>query len=117
LGAYLVLYPRAPITVLFVFVFIQFPAWMVVGEWFLWNLLRGLGSIGLRDQGGVAFFAHIGGFIAGLLLVRPFMYGRHKAEASAWHGFRSPPQPLSPFGRPRQNRFDRQGPGRWDPWN
>lgn len=125
LGAYLVLYPRAPVTVLnpffplwFVFgVFLQFPAFLVVGEWFVWNLLHGLGSIGLRDQGGVAFFAHIGGFIAGLLLVRPLMYGRHKAQTAAWHGFRPPTRPLHDWRGPRQDRFDRQGPGRWDPWN
>ncbi|HEX9621045.1 MAG TPA: rhomboid family intramembrane serine protease [Polyangiaceae bacterium] len=112
LGAYLVLYPRAPVTVLFGFFFLVFPAWLVVGEWFLWQLIMGVGSLG-AEGGGVAFFAHIGGFIAGLLGVRPFMAGRHKAEADQWHGWRPPPRRIatSPW------RSSRPRPGRWDPWN
>jgi membrane associated rhomboid family serine protease len=126
LGAYLVLYPRAPVTVLnpvfplwFVFgLFLVFPAWLVVGEWFVWNLLRGLGSIGLRDEGGVAFFAHIGGFIAGLLLIRPTMTGRHKVSAQAWHGWRSAPRGGGHLRDHPDARYRGSGsrPGRWDPW-
>jgi membrane associated rhomboid family serine protease len=108
LGAYLVLYPRAPVTVLFGFFFLVFPAWLVVGEWFLWNLIMGFGSLGgAQAGGGVAFFAHIGGFVAGLLGVRPFMLGRDKAPAHHWHGFRPP----SRSGAPRIRS------GRWDRWN
>jgi hypothetical protein len=59
LGAYLVLYPRAPILVVnpipplwFVFgLFLEFPAWLVVGEWFLWNLVRGVASLGVETIG------------------------------------------------------------------
>jgi membrane associated rhomboid family serine protease len=95
LGAYMVLYPRAPVTVLnpipllwFVFgLFLVFPAWLVVGEWFAWNLLRGLGSIATAEEGGVAFFAHIGGFLAGILLTHPVMTGRRKAVAPRWQSF------------------------------
>jgi membrane associated rhomboid family serine protease len=117
LGAYLVLYPRAPVTVInpifplwFVFgLFLVLPAWFVVGEWFVWNLLSGVSSIGLRDQqgisfrdqGGVAFFAHLGGFIAGLLLIRPVMRGRHKAATRAWEGWRPPPRRASSTARHR----------------
>jgi membrane associated rhomboid family serine protease len=126
LGAYLVLYPRAPVTVLnpffplwFVFgLFLVFPAWLVVGEWFVWNLLHGLGSIGLRDQGGIAFAAHIGGFIAGLLLIRPTMTGRRKAVPEVWHGFRAPALARELPAAPSNDPFRGTGPrpGRWDPW-
>jgi len=126
LGAYLVLYPRAPVTVLnpifplwFVFgVFLVFPAWLVVGEWFIYNLLHSLGSLGLKGEGGVAFFAHIGGFIAGLLLVRPMMAGRHKSPAGSWQGFRQAPRPPALAADSSDERWRSRGPrpGRWDPW-
>lgn len=97
LGGYMVLYPRAPITVINPFFplwllfgpFFIFPAWLVMGEWFLWNLLPGVASIG-GDGGGVAFFAHIGGFVAGLLLVRPFAQQVNQMRP-AWSGWRPPP--------------------------
>lgn len=90
LGAYLVLYPRAPITV-FVFVFlISLPAWLVVGFWFAWNLLGGVGSLHPASQESTAFFAHIGGFLAGMLLVRPFL--RRRVDLGRWQGFRHPPR-------------------------
>lgn len=99
LGGYMVLYPRAPVTVLnpipllwFVFgIFLVFPAWLVVGEWFVWNLLSGVGSLRVEGQGGVAFFAHIGGFVAGLVLIRPVMFGRIKGAERRWDGWRPPP--------------------------
>jgi membrane associated rhomboid family serine protease len=100
LGAYLVLYPRAPVVVInpifplwFILgIFLVFPAWLVVGEWFLGNLLAGLGSLGRAGQGGVAFFAHIGGFVVGLLLIRPALIGRQKRPARRWTGWRPPPR-------------------------
>lgn len=112
LGAYLVLYPRAPVTVLFGFFFLVFPAWLVVGEWFILQLIMGVGSLG-GQEAGVAFFAHIGGFIAGLVGVRPFMGGRRKVDADQWHGWRPPPRQLGPSPW----RSSRPRPGRWDPWN
>jgi membrane associated rhomboid family serine protease len=70
LGAYLVLYPRARIlTLLPIFIFIQFinvPAFIFLGFWIAVQLLSGLA--GPRAGGGVAFFAHIGGFAFGLLM-------------------------------------------------
>ena len=89
LGAYLVLYPRAPITV-FVFIFlISLPAWVVVGFWFLLQLSGGWAALGLDTGSGVAFFAHIGGFLAGVLGVRPAMIGRQRTQASRFSGFRA----------------------------
>ncbi|HEX5757571.1 MAG TPA: rhomboid family intramembrane serine protease [Thermoanaerobaculia bacterium] len=75
LGAYLFAHPRARIvTVLilgFFIRFIQVPAWVYLPFWFLLQLLPGLASLGAptaAEQGGVAWFAHIGGFIAGPVL-------------------------------------------------
>ena len=70
LGAYLIRYPHAQVHV-FVFIFIFFttikvPAMIVLGIWFLTQLTNGLGTLGLDTTGGVAWFAHIGGFIAGV---------------------------------------------------
>jgi len=71
LGAYLVLFPRARVrTLIFIFRFIRFvelPALVVLGFWFILQLFSGLASIGAASGGGVAWFAHIGGFAAGLL--------------------------------------------------
>ena len=70
LGAYLIRYPHAQVHV-FVFIFIFFttirvPAMIVLGIWFLTQLINGLGTLGLDTTGGVAWFAHIGGFISGV---------------------------------------------------
>lgn len=95
LGAYIVLYPRARVqTLIFVFIFIQvvnIPAAILLGWWFLLQLFNAFGSLG-GGSGGVAFFAHIGGFIAGAILIRLFTLGR---PADDW--WRSPAEP---FARP-----------------
>jgi membrane associated rhomboid family serine protease len=76
LGAYLVLYPRARITSLvflgFFYQLIDVPALLVLAFWFVLQLIDGLASLGVSSSGGgVAFFAHIGGFVfgAGVALV------------------------------------------------
>jgi membrane associated rhomboid family serine protease len=76
LGAYVILYPRARVLTWF-FVFVLYlPAWIVLGEWFLLNFMAGAASLSManvgRDVGGVAFWAHIGGFISGMLMVKIF---------------------------------------------
>ena len=76
LGAYLVLYPRARVLTWF-FVFILYiPAWFVLGEWFVMQFLYGTASLSAaqagRDLGGVAFWAHVGGFVAGMLMIKLF---------------------------------------------
>jgi rhomboid family protein len=78
LGGYIVLYPRARVlTLIFIILFftiVEIPAMVVLGVWFLQQLL--FGALGLSDPtgggGGVAYFAHIGGFVFGLLLIRAF---------------------------------------------
>jgi len=77
LGAYIVLYPRHKIDTL-VFTFggflqqIELPASFMLGYWFVIQLLSGIGSLGFMGEGGVAWWAHIGGFAAGFLLIRFF---------------------------------------------
>ena len=72
MGAYMVLHPRANITILFFFFFIflrQFPAKVVLGFWFIYQVLMSfMGAAGAG--GGVAFLAHVGGFGFGYLLLR-----------------------------------------------
>jgi membrane associated rhomboid family serine protease len=75
LGAYFKLYPRARVlTWFFVFV-IWVPAWIILGYWFVLNFLSGTATaLAVRGQnmGGVAFWAHVGGFVSGALLVKAF---------------------------------------------
>jgi len=76
LGAYFVLYPRARVlTWLFVFVF-YIPAWAMLGYWFVFQFFSGAASLSIvqhgREVGGVAFFAHVGGFIAGAVMIKIF---------------------------------------------
>lgn len=77
LAAYIVLFPNGRIrTLITLGVFVTMtllPAWMMIGYWFLLQLISGVLSLGQSEAagGGVAFFAHIGGFVAGLLLVYP----------------------------------------------
>jgi membrane associated rhomboid family serine protease len=68
MGAYIVLYPRARVlTLVFVF-FIPIPAFIILGYWFLLQFLAGVTSVGAVATGGVAWWAHIGGFIMGMVI-------------------------------------------------
>lgn len=74
LGAYLLLFPRAGVyTVIFFGFFVQIvkiPALIVIGFWAVVQFINGMMSTGLVKQGGVAWFAHIGGFLTGLLTIK-----------------------------------------------
>jgi len=74
LGAYFVLYPRARVLTWFFIFVLWVPAWIILGYWFALQFLSGTASVLAMqgDMGGVAFWAHVGGFIAGALLVRVF---------------------------------------------
>jgi len=82
LGAYYKLYRyasvRALIPLFFIFTMVDLPASLFIIIWFVLQLLYGVSSLG-QDGGGVAFWAHIGGFVAGLLLVRLFVPQRRSA--------------------------------------
>jgi membrane associated rhomboid family serine protease len=79
LGAYLLIYPRAHVLVLIPLGFftrlIYVPAGFVLGLWFILQILSGGMSLG-QEGGGVAFFAHVGGFVAGMALI-PFFKHKH----------------------------------------
>jgi membrane associated rhomboid family serine protease len=69
LGAYMLLFPQARVSVLQGQRIIPVPALMMIGLWFVLQVFSGLGSItATSDTGGVAFMAHVGGFVAGFLL-------------------------------------------------
>jgi membrane associated rhomboid family serine protease len=89
LGAYLVLYPRIRVNMLFIFIVfwkvIAIPAWVVLIFWFIWQVVSGLPELmAVRSEvsGGVAVWAHIGGFVAGVILVKLFENPRLVAQRS-----------------------------------
>jgi membrane associated rhomboid family serine protease len=86
MGAYVILYPRVRVHMLvFLFIFVTrivVPAYLMLGYWFLLQLLGGSAGQG---EGGVAFWAHVGGFLAGAALIQAFkdpeLVARHRALA------------------------------------
>ncbi len=106
LGAYLALYPRAMIrTLVWLLFFVQVirvPAVLFLGIWFLLQFVQGVGGgITAAEGGGVAWFAHLGGFVAGVILIRPFTIGRPfppRNKHISWDGFGRP-------GRPKDDIF------------
>lgn len=73
LGGYISLFPKRRVTVLALWFFLRVPAVIVLGLWILLQVISGFGALGeAAAGGGVAYAAHIGGFIAGVLLVRAF---------------------------------------------
>jgi membrane associated rhomboid family serine protease len=83
MGAYARLYPRAPVHLMVVFfVFVNrtvVPAFLMLGYWFLLQVLGGIPSLA-SEAGGVAFWAHVGGFLAGVLLI-PVFSNAERVEA------------------------------------
>ena len=69
LGAYLILFPRQGIRVLMFTRIVILPAVVVIGFWGVLQFLNGFGSLGNTEGGGVAYLAHVGGFVAGIVLV------------------------------------------------
>jgi membrane associated rhomboid family serine protease len=83
LGAYFILFPRARVLTWF-FVFVLYlPAWIVLGEWFVLQFLSGAATLSAasasRDVGGVAVWAHVGGFVAGALMIKLFPERRRRS--------------------------------------
>lgn len=104
MGAYILLYPRVRVHMLvflgFFITTVAVPAVLMLGYWFLIQLVGGLGTLGL-DRGGVAFWAHLGGFAAGAALVllfrRPELLNAHP-----YHGWRKRELPKRRKWRPRR---------------
>ncbi len=72
LAGYMFLFPRRGVHVWIFFFVLTIPAFLVVGLWFVFQVLNGLGTLGGEEAGGIAYAAHIGGFIAGIFLVKLF---------------------------------------------
>jgi membrane associated rhomboid family serine protease len=85
LAAYLVLYPRARVWTLVFFIPLRLAAWVVIIAWFLFQFLYAAGQT--QGGSGVAYWAHVGGFLAGLALIKPFLAGRPPS--------RPPPRPVT----------------------
>jgi len=83
LGGYILLYPTRRVTVLLFRFLTDVPAYVAIGIWFGFQLISGLGMLGGgAQQGGVAYAAHVGGFIAGLVLIKLFDIGRRHTVSS-----------------------------------
>lgn len=81
LGAYLILYPQSRIAslvpILFIFTIVELPAWIFLGFWFVSQLFSGWLSLQGADMSSIAWWAHIGGFVFGMLAVRLFARRRY----------------------------------------
>ena len=89
LGAYLILYPQSRVLTIIPFGFFirmtMVPAIVLLGFWFVLQFFSGLLSVGAtEDVGGVAFWAHVGGFVAGVVLARLFAGSRREEYAVRW---------------------------------
>ena len=81
MGAYLVLYPTSRVlTLVFIFL-VPIPAVFILGYWFLIQFVEGVGSLGAIAQGGVAWWAHIGGFLMGMVLTAVFRPGARRSQS------------------------------------
>lgn len=102
LGGYLLLFPKARVDVLFIFIIIfkvfPIPAWIVLGVWFGLQLLGGFNTP--SGEGGVAHWAHAGGFVAGLALMLPVWLAR--GGPAFWTRTRGvPPHPETQYTQSR----------------
>lgn len=94
LGGYILLFPHKRVMAIVFRFLTEVPAWVAIGIWFAFQLIESLGMLG-GVSGGVAYGAHIGGFLAGLALVKLFAVG-------------ATPPPRATRGPPRETR--------WRPW-
>src|SRR5881397_2172709 len=80
LGGYFLLFPTNRVTVILSWFVTQVPAFIAIGLWFLFQIISSLGVLGSgSQQGGVAYAAHIGGFVAGFALIKIFEIGRPRS--------------------------------------
>lgn len=87
MGAYLLLYPRSKVQTWVVFIFFWWlPAWLFLIYWFALQLLSGAQTVGQtgRETGGVAVWAHVGGFVAGLILIKIFPQRERGRRYASW---------------------------------
>ncbi|HKP32452.1 MAG TPA: rhomboid family intramembrane serine protease [Chitinophagaceae bacterium] len=72
LGGYILLFPTRRVNMWLGFLILPVPAFIALGIWIVFQVLNGMGSLGGQEAAGVAYSAHIGGFVAGLLLIKFF---------------------------------------------
>ncbi len=90
MGAYFVLYPRARVLTLvpliIFFTFWWLPAWIFLGVWFVFQFLSGTATsiADTSHSGGVAFWAHVGGFVTGIVLIKLLPERRGRTRYAAW---------------------------------
>ncbi|MBD0376070.1 MAG: rhomboid family intramembrane serine protease [Flavisolibacter sp.] len=72
LGGYMLLFPTRRVHVWFLWGITSVPAFLALGLWIVFQVINGMGALGGEETGGIAYAAHIGGFVAGLLLVKLF---------------------------------------------
>jgi len=88
LGAYLILYPRQRVVTIIPLGFFMritmLPASLVLGMWFVLQFFQGVMTLGGPDMGGVAFWAHIGGFVSGVILANLFEQPNYKNSRQSW---------------------------------
>jgi membrane associated rhomboid family serine protease len=90
MGAYFVLYPRARVLTLvpliIFFTFWWLPAWIFLGVWFVFQFLSGTATsiADTSHSGGVAFWAHVGGFVTGIVLIKLMPERRGRTRYAAW---------------------------------
>ncbi|MEP3345731.1 MAG: rhomboid family intramembrane serine protease [Litoreibacter sp.] len=100
MGGYLLLFPRAKVDIVLIFIIFfkvfSLPAWVMLGVWFALQLFNGVASLG-ADGAGVAYWAHAGGFVVGLLLCLPLWLKR--GGAAYWRKTEGhPPHPDAIYG-------------------
>jgi len=76
LGGYLLLFPKRRVRVIMFYQMMEVPAIVAIGIWFAFQLINGIGILGGQEGGGVAYGAHVGGFVTGLFLIKFFAIGR-----------------------------------------
>ena len=88
MGAYFILYPKARVLIWFPPIFFfHVPAWLMLGYWFLVNFLSGTSTAiaeTSQTSGGVAFWAHVGGFVAGVVMINLFRERPHRDRYGTW---------------------------------
>ena len=88
LGGYLLLFPTKRVMVIISWFVTAVPAFIAIGMWFVFQIINGLGMLGSGSQaGGVAYAAHIGGFVAGLVLIKIFAIGRPASDSQPRRGY------------------------------
>ena len=117
MAGYLLLFPRAPIVtfnltilIFFIGLFPVFPAWVIAAEYLFITLGEALMG-GDSTTGGIAVFAHLGGFASGLLFTRAFL-GRKQLVPRRWQGFQQPGRSIAPPGTGARWRRRRRRPSR-----